>query len=173
MGSFNPDDFASGRPDDFDGVITAGVVKAWRWPNSTSGKYQLFASFTIQPDDGQEFEENYQAGWLNQGIPSPDGKVPAGGITYDEYVKLGNGEIEIEEGDEEKYQGQYVLGDFAKQSSFEQFVSAMRECGFNQWQNRADQFVGIRAHFVRLPQTSRPKSKSDSDSAKREFTVLV
>lgn len=173
VASMNPDEFSGGgRPDDFVGVIGEPTYQAYKWANSKSGKYMLFAMVPITPDEESGYEpfiEPLQAGWLNEGVPSTNGKTPSGG-SWEDYAALGNGESEIEEGDEGKYSGEFALGRVPKNTDWHQFNVSLNELGFKEWTNSIKCISGVRAHFNRIPAKKQTKKAGPDE---QQWKVLV
>ena len=189
----DPDEFSSGRPDAFIGTILGTYAFPYKGKNSSDGKFYLNCGWLIQPDPDSGFDlftESYNAGFLNQAVPSKDNASPAG-ASDDDYIALSNGKygggdpLEKPVMDEHynvipssPYVGEYVLGKLSKGRSWEQAVLAMRDAdtkgladfskpGFLGFGN------GLRCRFDRVPQTSSGKAPAAPKEGQREFKVLV
>jgi hypothetical protein len=168
------DDFASGRPDDFDGSVTDYYLYPYKGKESESGKYYLFLNLSFEPDSDSgfdPFEEQYFMGNLFSAAPSRDNKKPSGG-TEEFYRELGNGTESIPEGKEESYRGKYLLGKPGKGTSYEMICNKMRDLGFDFTGTKAGDlsFLLMKGHFNRLPQDNLPAS---AKKEQRERRVLV
>lgn len=184
----DPDEFSTGRPDAFIGTILGTYAFPYKGKNSSDGKYYLNIGFVIQPDPSSGFDlftEAYNAGFLNQCVPSKDGVSPAG-ASDDDYTALSNGKGDLEKPvmddayqliPSAPYVGEYALGKLSKGRSWEQVVMALRDSdtkslvdlskpGFLGFAN------GLRCRFDRVPQMSNGKASAPKEG-QREFKVLV
>lgn len=169
------------RPDNFTATITQ-VRMVPRTYSRSSVKHGLFGKVTFKLDEGNEFDreewtEYYPAGFLNRYVPSNDGVNPAG-ATMEEYQALANGEAAIGDDEKDNYEGTTVVGfNLSKNTDFSQFLVAMGDCGFKNWDEHATCLEGARATFLRLPQVNkrkpRPAKPGEPKQEEREFKVLV
>lgn len=187
VASNNPDDYVSGMADDFTGTITKVRYVPWHYPGKD--KYMLFGAVTIQPDEEsgfQEFTEHYQAGWFNSNLPSNSGpeipedeREPAGATDYDFWMALAEGTDSIPEGEEENYEGLYVIGrGLGKETDWAQFGRSIAEAGFKGPWGPISCLEGLTCHFNRLPQTdskgnARKSNVKSEGGDQRQYTVLV
>lgn len=186
--SMNPDDFSSGRPDAFIGTIIGTYGYPHRSFNKTEGAYYLNIGWLIKPDDDSGFDtffETYSGGYLNAGVPSKDGKTPAGN-SDEEYISLsaGRGELDTPCTDQtgmiipdHDNVGEYILGSLAKKRSWEQAVETLVDSdtkklvdfstpGYLGFAN------GLRCRFDRVPQKGEDDKKTKKEG-ERTYTVLV
>lgn len=196
----SPDDFTTGQPDKFTGVILKTVCYPYKGAKSETGKYNLFAGWLILPDADTGYDlffESVMAGYLNEGIPSKDGKTPAG-MTVEQYAKLAAGEGDIDKPcvdanrmivlDHENV-GQYLLGNFRQKLSYYQAYQAVKEADlskklidwsvtqtngtFNGFLGFAD---GLRCRFDRVPQDGNKKDDKkpvEPGKEQKDYKVLV
>lgn len=187
----DPDAFATGRADNFDGVIVSAYAYPYVGPNSQDNKHYLFVGVRIQPDPESgfdEFTESYFAGYLNSGYPSKDGKTPAGG-THDGYLALSGGKGNLDEKDgpcvgQDRHVipthpnvGTFVLGKYAKGLSWHLFCEAMRDCDekgiIDKSSPGVDFCVGARCHFNRVPQKPKETATGSAKKDEKVYTTLL
>lgn len=172
--SLNPEEFASGLPDNFVGTIKRSRYKPWHFPKSTTNKYMLFAGWTIEPDEDsgyKPFTENYRAGFLNSTWPTNDGIEPAG-ANREAYALLATGQESIAEEDLAEFEGVYAMGQNpGKNTEWAQCLRALLLCGYELTGVNLDQFEGLRCRFNRV--TSENQPPETEGQPKREFKVLV
>lgn len=187
----DPDAFATGRADNFEGVIVSAYAYPYVGPNSQDGKHYFYVGVRIQPDPASgfdEFTESYFAGYLNSGYPSKDGKTPAGG-THEAYQALaaGKGSLDEKDGpciDQARHVipnhpnvGTYVLGKYAKGLSWHLFCEAMRDCDEKGLIDKSapgvDFCVGARCHFNRVPQKPKEGVSASSKKDEKEYKTLL
>lgn len=152
----NPDEFSSGRPTGFVGTITKVRYAPYVPPTSKTGKHWLSGYVSIEPDEDssyQPFIEKYQAGFLNSSAASNDGpeierdeRQPAGGWPF--LLALSKGEEAIPEGEEENYEGVYVVGQpLNRNTDWAQFLRSLRDCGYEFTSANVDSLQGLKVRF--------------------------
>lgn len=174
------DEFSTGRPDKFIGTWVKALAYPFKGRKSTDNKYFLSIGVFIVPDEDSGYEpfwEPYSGGFLNEVVPSKDGKSPAG-ASDDDYLALGNGTtpegldvpVQDEKGnviEDAPYVGEYILGQCRSNRSWNQAYICLKDSdtkgildlnrpGFLGFAN------GLRCRFDRVPQTND-----------KEFKVLV
>lgn len=168
--SLNPDTFvAGGLPSDFDGVIKRAVFCGWDY-NGNIDEPVLAVALTIQPDEGQdvedEFVQHYSAGYLDSFKPSQDGKS----------------EVDLEAEDQEDAEGHYVVAvgtreALGKTTNFAQFLRALGDCGFSDFGDSLEFLEGLHGHFVRVPQEKRSgivrEEEEEGDSNRRRNNDIL
>lgn len=184
----NPDEFATGFPDKFNGVIDLILSYPYVGKQSATGKHFLWVGVRMTPDEDsgyEEFTEKYFAGYLNKGVPSKDDETPAGGDDQF-YIALSKGEESLDKpciGDDghvikdHPNVGRYIIGQPDKKLNWHQFLVALREAdekGLIDWnlpQYDLARFQGLKCRFDRVPQEDSgrgPKKEGD-----KSFLVLV
>lgn len=192
--------FQAGSPDKFIGTIIS--ILAYPQKGKDSEKYYGYAGVRILPDEDSGFEEftrSYLLGFFNKGVPSKDGRHPAGG---DDglYLALATGKAELEEKDgpvllgspgeydrhvnpEHPNVGPHWLGAVAKDIGFHQFRNYLQE---SDEKKLADQdgslswAVGLRCRFDLVPQEGKKKGAEtgsekaqEGDKDQKAYKVLV
>lgn len=187
----DPDAFATGRADNFEGVIVSALAYPYVGPNSQDNKHYFYVGIRIQPnpDSGfDEFTESYFAGYLNAGYPSKDGKTPAGG-THEAYQALAAGKGNLDEKDgpavgpdrhvipNHPNVGTFVLGKYAKGLSWHLFCEAMRDCDekgiIDKSSPGVDFCVGARCHFNRVPQKPKETASASAKKDEKVYSTLL
>lgn len=152
----NPDEFSSGRPTGFVGTITKVRYAPYVPSTSKTGKHWLSGYVSIEPDEDssyQPFIEKYQAGFLNSSAASNDGpeierdeRQPAGGWPF--LLALSKGEEAIPEGEEENYEGVYVVGQpLNRNTDWAQFLRSLRDCNYEFTSANVDSLEGLKCRF--------------------------
>lgn len=184
----SPDDFATGQPDKFVGVIDLVLSYPYVGKQSKDGRHYLYIGVHMEPeeDSGYEgFTEKYFAGYLNKGVPSKDNEWPAGGD--DEfYVSLSKGEAELKESclgtdgnvvANHPNVGRYIIGRPDKSRNWHQFLTALRDAdekGIIDWSLPGydlARFHGLKCRFDRVPQEGATQAAGQKQQ--QSFPVLV
>lgn len=184
----DPDAFQPGAPDKFIGVIGPVLAYPYAGKETKDHKHYGFVGVHITPDEDSGFEpftRSYLGFYLNAGVPSKDGKTPAG-ATDEAFAALsaGKGSIDSPCLDESRpYDrhvipshpnvGPFVLGRFIKGGPWDQFCTAVKDSDtkgvIDQTNPRLDFCSGLRCRFDLIPEKSR-KEKKEGD---REQKILV
>lgn len=186
--SNNPDDFSLGRADKFVGVITSALNLPYRGKNSKDGKFYCTVGLRFMPeeDSGYEpFTELYQAGFLNEVIPSKDGENPAG-ASIEDYLALAAGKGDLEKPcvdgsgnviESSPYVGPHALGQYSKKRSWRQFGEALRDADEKSVVDSSapglGYLVGLKCRFDRVRQTGVDGQPLPTKEGEQGFTVLV
>lgn len=152
----NPDEFSSGRPTGFVGTFRKVRYFPYVPPTSKTGKHWLVGGIWIEPDEDSSFQpfvEKYQAGFLNSSAASNDGpemdrdeRQPAGGWSF--LLALSKGEEAIPEGEEENYEGIYVVGQpLNRNTDWAQLLRSLRDCGYEFTSANVDSLEGLKCRF--------------------------
>lgn len=192
--------FQAGSPDKFIGTIIS--ILAYPQKGKDSDKYYGYAGVRILPDDDSGFEEftrSYLLGFFNKGVPSKDGRHPAGG---DDglYLALATGKAELDEKDgpvllgsageydrhvnpDHPNVGPHWLGAVARDIGFHQFRNYLQD---SDEKKLADQdgslswAVGLRCRFDLVPQEGKKKGAEtgsekaqEGDKDQKAYKVLV
>lgn len=158
VASMHPDNMVSaGLADDFDGTITeARLVK---WDYDGKGDEGFFGRLTIQPDDGQDVDEEvinyYSAGKLEYFAPTEDGETES-----DEGV------MALRTGKSQQ---------MSKSTNWAFFLATALEAEFPEDKFDSDvRFLeGARFHFNRVPQPKRGGGIASEDDEGRKYEALV
>lgn len=192
--------FQAGSPDKFIGTIVS--ILAYPQKGKDSEKYHGYAGVRILPDEDSGFEEftrSYLLGFFNKGVPSKDGRHPAGGDD-NLYLALATGRATLEENDgpvllgspgefdrhvnpDHPNVGPHWLGAVAKDIGFHQFRNYLQEADEKKLADQDGSLswaVGLRCRFDLVPQESKKKGAEtgsekaqEGDKDQKSYKVLV
>lgn len=188
----DPDSFQAGQPDKFVGTIISVLAYPYTGKESKDHKYYGFVGVRIRPDEDSGFEEftrSYLGFYLNSGVPSKDGKTPAGG-TDEAFAALSRGKENLDKPclDDSRQSdrhvipshdnvGPYLLGKFIKEGPADQLFESIRESDTKKLLDlanpRLDFCVGARCRFDLVPERGRKNATPKEGEQERKILVVT